>query len=1234
MLTASIPWRRGRINVRAVFLAVLLLAVLAAGGYFASNWFRPKTPAPDMTAVMEANSRGVGHMEQFKYDKAIEAFEEVRRLAPDWTPGRINLGIALLNEAGKINPSTPQQERRKKQLFQQAVTLFRAVLNDDATERKWHTYAHYCLGVIYSYLGRYDEAKAQLEKVLELDPHDAETWYQLGMAVSDADPRRAADCFEKAMKLDPNIGGAMYNWAQNRYVREHFPEKVWKARLDLFEKMRTGNLFNGVKDRYSELGRYCEVIGRVPRVGEERLGPPPRFAPPEKVAVRLGPNTRWATAADLGTGVEGELRTLLRRRFGGVIVVLDYDGDRKPDLLLLAAVVRQGKLGNLLLHNEGEGRFADVTARAKLADTPAGLACTVGDFDNDGRPDLFITHVGGVRLYRNRPGGTFEDVTGRKKVALAELKTICLGAAFVDLDQDGDLDLVISQYAASAAEAVRVLKGGKSSLPGCLLYLNTGEARPAAPTLDPPPLEPSFTASSHPAFKPPAAGVSLAVSDVDLDRDLDLLLLADNASADVILNDRLLRFRRAALPKSLAGAASWNGALVLDVNGDERSDLLLLRHKRKPLLLLHRPTDPGAGVADCFAEGTINSPPLKHAHAVDMDLDGKMDVVGLSSTGQPVLLLSDGKRLVRLAEGLGADRSWPKDLIALATVDLNGDVRPDVLGWSEGDGLWRALQRDNGNHGLALLLSGHRQVAANGGEVVRCNAEGFGTRLAALAADHHTSLEYVTLSAGLGQSLQPALLGLGRQTQAQVVSLRWPDTCWQAEFNFAAGQVHVLKETNRKETSCPILFAWDGRRFGFVTDFLGGGSLGESLAGGGHRPPRPQESVKIEAHQLQPRNGQFLLKIAEPMSEITYLDRLQMIVLDHPEKLAVYPDERMVLAGIPPTEDLLSFERRIAPVKAINHRGCDVTRKLLARDRDTVDDFARRTWVGFAEEHWVELDFGDRLKEFGPKERLILCLAGWTDYAYPESIWAAAQAGVAVLPPTLERRGADGKWQPLGEVGFPAGLPRLMTYEITGQVGAGRCLLRLRTNLQVYWDQVFVAPLVERVAPQVLKAGSHSFKGFRATPLEVSRASLVARGCMQEFSPDGRLPTLYDYDRLAPLPVNRLAGRMTRFGDVTELLRQHDDRFVIFGTGDEIEVRFDASTLPPLPKGWKRSYVLRTWGYCKDTGPFTATGDSVEPLPFRAMSNYPPGPGEKYPDTPLHRAYLKRYNTRQVGPRK
>ena len=134
---------------------------------------------------------------------------------------------------------------------------------------------------------------------------------------------------------------------------------------------------------------------------------------------------------------------------------------------------------------------------------------------------------------------------------------------------------------------------------------------------------------------------------------------------------------------------------------------------------------------------------------------------------------------------------------------------------------------------------------------------------------------------------------------------------------------------------------------------------------------------------------------------------------------------------------------------------------------------------------------------------------------------------------------------------------------------------------------------------------------------------------MQEFSPDGRLPTIYDYDRQQTVAVSRLAGKMTRYGEVTELLRDRDDRFVIFGPGDELTVRFDARKLPAVPIGWERSFVLRSWGYCKDCSPFTTTGDTIEPLPFQAMQTYPPD--VPYPRDPVHEDYRRRFNTRSIG---
>ena len=205
--------------------------------------------------------------------------------------------------------------------------------------------------------------------------------------------------------------------------------------------------------------------------------------------------------------------------------------------------------------------------------------------------------------------------------------------------------------------------------------------------------------------------------------------------------------------------------------------------------------------------------------------------------------------------------------------------------------------------------------------------------------------------------------------------------------------------------------------------------------------------------------------------------------------MRVYPDERFVSSGPAPTQDLLAFRERIFAHTARDQQGHDVTRKLRARDRDTVDNFRRRAWLGYAEEHWVELDFGNQLAKFSPQTALVLCIAGWTDYPYPESIWAATQAGVPLQPPVLERRGVDGQWHEIVvDAGFPAGLPRMMTSDVTGKLSGASCVLRLRTNMQVYWDQIFLAPLVERIpASRATQSTAWSGAVFAIAPTRIFR---------------------------------------------------------------------------------------------------------------------------------------------------
>jgi hypothetical protein len=309
-------------------------------------------------------------------------------------------------------------------------------------------------------------------------------------------------------------------------------------------------------------------------------------------------------------------------------------------------------------------------------------------------------------------------------------------------------------------------------------------------------------------------------------------------------------------------------------------------------------------------------------------------------------------------------------------------------------------------------------------------------------------------------------------------------------------------------------------------------------------------------------------------------------------------------------------------VRATDLEGRDMTETLRSWDRRTLDTFRKlRGLIGYAEEHGIILDFGDRLRRFKPTDRLVLCLAGWVEYPYSQTNYAAATAGITLRPPAIERRNDDGTWQVIEpSAGYPAGLPRLTTLDLTGKLTGPSCVLRIKTNMECYYDQAFLA-LRDQGAEAAL----------RVSTLPVARAVLGYRGYTREISPDGEQPLIYDYDYIDPAPLARMSGKLTRYGDVASLLKRDDDLLCVVGPGDELRLEFEAYGLPPLPVGWTRSYVLRAYGYCKDADPFTAASDSVEPLPWREMPSFPFGPDVNRRPDAAYDTYLREFQTRPAG---
>jgi len=1119
-----------------VLLGLVGLSGLSAIAYLLFT----RGPTDQLDLAAAANARGLGHMEQFEerdgYNLAAAEFETAMKAAPNWTTPKVNLGIALINT-------------QKPENLDRAIVLFQDVLQVEAD----HKHALYSLGIIHFYRNQLREAAPRFEAVTRLDPEDAHAWMHRGKCEPNADESATAKAyFVKALALNPYLNAARYALALHAHDRD--PKRTTELLLEK-TMLETANWESEYELVYSRMGKYAECIGGSPKA-RDAVGPLPLFQTWDKFRAILESGTIWTMPPG------DNLAKAIQERFGVGSVVFDYDGDGKLDVLLPAVASRGNRLVDVLLHNDGAGNFSDVIAKMGLTGYSFGAAAA--DFTNDGRPDLALATAAGIRLYVNENGTSFREVT--TEAGVNAVGGVFLGLRFVDLDQDGDLDLLAAKYADTDAEAMRSLKAGPPAKGGAVVWLNVGDALPG-PT---PGLTARFRRGDNlgPLSGTTAAVVGFVVTDVDNDRDVDVIVLRDHEAPLTILNDRLLRFR-IGTPFTSA-AERWQGGAVLNLSEAGASDLVL-GVRDKPALVLRRTSD-SAGL---FESGG-NPLQLDQGIVVDIDFDGRSDVIGLSER-RPVLLRGTGNALKPEREPFGP---MPADGLGLSVADFDNDCFPDLfLVRSTGPELIRNL--GNGNKGLTLTFTGRRDGKAN----LRTNTDGLGVVVQALTGPTRHTQENTTLSAGLSQSRLPLRLGLGRANAADAVRIRWPDGVPQSELAVPACEPRVIEEVNRKGTSCPILHSWDGEAFAYITDFLGGGALAETGPDGAIRPARPTETLRIPDGKLKPKNGRFVVRISEPMDEVLYLDHVALEVVDVPSDREVHPDERFAIGGPTVTGNALEFAKIETPFSARDRQGRDVLPLVRAADDKRVEGFALRHWLGYSEEHIVEFDFGTTTWDVPT-----LLLHGWIDYPYPESIFAATQAGVPTQWPVLEQRQADGTWLKIADVGFPAGLPKTSTYPLPEFAGKSLGRLRLRSNVQIYWDRIAVGDATP----------------IKAKAMRLPTAAVLSHpGFFQEVNTGPRGPIEYRADRTETVAATSWKGTLTKLGNVVPLVAGLDDRLVIVGPGDVIELSFAAEDVPACVPGFSRHYLLKTYGWCKDTSPFTVTGGSVKPLPYRLMPEYP-----------------------------
>ncbi len=1065
-----------------------------------------------------------------------------------------NRGVALMSQQATAKAAASFEAARKADR-----KLARAAIND---------------GIALMTLQKLDEAKVALQQAVEIDPKSAAAWYNLGLAQHAGNEMEdALKSFLEATKLDPKDADSFYFAGACYQELKRYDEAiaVLKKALDI-DPMHASAEFGLARalQREGKTDEAKEHFKRFQHLTNAKISAAIGLAYGEQGRLSLVmPVEQGAAKAGAMIPVKLMAETMgTSKAATGGACMMDVTGAGQMDLVLMQA----GAQAIAVLHKGADGAWQPMDAEtAGLKAAGHAVACAVGDYDGDGLNDLAVALEDGVLLFRNLGGGKFQNVTAEAGLAAKNRPT---GITFADYDHDGDLDLLLTGAPLAAGGAPNVL------------WRNNGNK--------------TFTEWTEQAGLGGSGKTAAAIlTDFNNDRAVDLAVTGDGASPVIYVNPREGKYPAQALFDAKLPASE--GVAVFDFNKDGWMDIAVT-HDGAPGVTLWRNVE-----GKRFERVEL---PLKGAvrgwgvTPIDIDNDGWIDLTVIVETelGHELRVFrnqGDGS-FADVTDGLGLDKMMkaPRGLIA---VDV-GDGAPGLIVTQE--------------NAPPVLL---RNVGANKNHFARIDLTGLadnktalGAKVEVFADGQWQKFEVAGASGYATQGPAQVLVGLGRAEGIDLLRILWPTGVLQDEIDLPHKQVIALKEADRRGSSCPVLFAWDGHKYRLVTDAIGAAVVGHWFTPSRRNTPNPGEWIKIDGGRLEPVDGRLSLRFIEPMEEVNYVDQLRLVAVDHPEKVEVNPDEKFL--DDPPFASgrvVASAGARL-PVGAWDGEGREAMDALKSSDHRFASGFTATPYDGFANLHSLTLDLGS----LDAKSPLRLLMTGYVNYFSATSLYAAWQARIKPIAPYVEAEMPDGEWRRVtDEVGFPAGLERTIVVDLTGKIPAGVRRIRLMTNLEIYWDQVLVDQ----------SSGAEA----RTHDVPLAQATLHFRGYPKQIEGASSGDLDYDYNRVSLTgPFQRQRGNYTRMGDVTELVKGVDDRYVIFGSGEEIAAEFDAAKLPALPAHWKRDYFFYANGFVKDMDWWDAAPFTVAPLPFHGMSAYPYGEREQFPDDAGALKYQLDWNTR------
>lgn len=817
-------------------------------------------------------------------------------------------------------------------------------------------------------------------------------------------------------------------------------------------------------------------------------------------------------------------------------------------------------------------------------------SATVCDINGDGLVDL---HFAGANLTvdgKTIPNAVLLQTEGRKfKVAadhplapVAEITAVLWG----DIDNDGATDAFLCRR------------------DGNQLWRQTGVGR----------WEKLDEAKSALGSKGHCRGGTLF--DADFDGDLDVLLVYEDGPNELLQNPGNGSFKENGKALGVAGASKGSRqALPVDLDGDRMLELVLVPKEGafeflKPdvkggFVRTSKGQEPkGAGAV--VAQATPMSGPSTLIPSRRPGLQVRLELADVMGDGSLALFES--------GDGIISARSTESD-----SNEVKLPAIPKAAAWAMAN-----LDPKRGPSLVCLPSDGSPPVAAHPGpgrfdffsmsfigdkdgkKGFRSNRSGIGVKVCARVRDQWLCQFPLSQSSGPGQSLQPIALGSRGAAAADFLFIDWPNGDFQSEFSPPIGKTVAIKELDRIPTdSCPLLFAWNGEKFEFITDFLGVGGIDYLVRPGEYfTPTDPVEHLLLPQGCLPAKETTIRLKVLEPAEEVTFLDRVALVRHDLPPGWEMTLDERHSALPPKPTHEPRFFRTAMKPSRVVNENGVDCTEMLAAVDlRAAASPHSDHRFVGrFERPHQLTLEFTSPIDSLANPT---LVMDGWVAFPDAQAVMNAAQALVSFSAPKLEASGSDGKWSVVyPEFGYPAGMQRQTSLPLAS-LPKGCNRLRITHDLEANWDRVMVVD-------------AESCPQARRNEIKLTVAALAAVGSPRFDRDQNGKPFWFDYDDRNPFwPVRSPLGRYTRFGDCRELVERSDDASATIGPGEEVHLEFKTPTAPPT--GWTCRFVLESRGWCRGMRLYTRNGSTVEPMPHTGL-----------PTEPRDRLHRK-YNTRLVG---